>query len=199
MIFAPDVGTMYGQDCLTEVRVKELSATMCGRDRPVHFAGVCTVVAKLFNIIPAHKAFFGAKDYQQAVIIRRMGADLNFPIEIVVCPTVREADGLALSSRNAYLSPQQRKQASALYASLKMADEMIRREHPPAGQVISAMQEHLAANAPDGRIDYMQILDPHTLRDVENTEQPVLVALAVKLGKARLIDNILVDESENRP
>ncbi|MHC4985173.1 MAG: pantoate--beta-alanine ligase [Planctomycetota bacterium] len=192
-VFNPDVETMYGDGALTDVSVRELTETMCGRDRPVHFGGVCTVVAKLFNICPAQKAYFGAKDYQQSAVIRRMVADLNIPIEIVVCPTVREADGVAMSSRNAYLSPAERTQAAALHGSLQMAAEMIRTSRPPAADVIAAIREHLATHAPAGQIDYIQIVNPQTLADVEHTDQPLVLALAVRFGKARLIDNLSVD------
>jgi len=191
-VFCPEVRTMYPDEPLTEVRVKRLSETLCGRSRPGHFTGVATVVAKLFNIVQPDKAYFGAKDFQQAVIIRRMVRDLNFPVDIVVCPTVREASGLALSSRNDYLSAPQRRQAAALSEALRVGEELIRREHPPASRVVAAVRAYLAEHAPDGVIDYVQVVDPEDLRDVENTEQAVLIALAVRFGEARLIDNLLV-------
>jgi pantoate--beta-alanine ligase len=192
-VFAPAVETMYPADSLTEVRVREITETLCGRDRPVHFGGVCTIVAKLLNIIPADKAFFGQKDFQQTVVIRRMVEDLNVPVEIVVCPTVREADGLAMSSRNEYLSADQRAQAPGLYESLQLAERMIAESHPPAGEVIEAMKAHLARRTPAGAVDYIQIVNPDTLQDVEDTDSPVAIAMAVRLGRARLIDNIRVD------
>lgn len=198
-VFAPDAEAMYATGGLTQITVSQLSQTLCGRSRPTHFAGVCTVVAKLFNIIPGHRAYFGAKDYQQAVIIKQMAADLNFPIEIVTCPTVREPDGLAMSSRNAYLSAAERKQAPALHAALLLAADTIRKTHPPADEVIAAVVAHLSARAPDGQIDYVQIVNPRTLADVEETGRPVLVALAVKFGGARLIDNMLVDGPSANP
>ena len=195
LVFMPSAEEMYGGGGapLTEITVKALSGSLCGRSRPVHFAGVCTVVAKLFNIVQPDRAFFGAKDFQQATIIRRMTADLNFPIEIVVCPTVREPDGLAMSSRNAYLSDDHRRQAPALYQSLKLARDLILRKHPSAGEVVAAMREHLAVAAPAGEVDYLEIVDPVTLCSVEKTDNPVVIALAVKLGGTRLIDNISVD------
>lgn len=193
VIFEPDVETIYGGDSLTEIRVRELSETLCGRSRPVHFAGVCTMVAKLFNIVPADRAYFGAKDYQQAAIIKRMAGDLNAPVEIVVCPTVRESDGLALSTRNNYLSADERGQAAELYGALSMAAEMIRSSRPPAADVIAAIGRHLAERAPLGEIDYVQIVDPDDLTDVENTDGPAVIALAVRFGGARLIDNMRVD------
>ena len=192
-VFLPSAEQMYPRDCLTQVTVARLSAGLCGRSRPGHFPGVCTVVAKLFHIVGADRAYFGAKDYQQSVIVRRMVEDLNLPLQVVVCPTVREADGLARSSRNEYLTPEQRAQAPALFASLQLAERMIRDGHPPAGEVVEAVREHLAEHAPDGVVDYIEIVDPEELTNVENTGGSVLVALAVTFGRARLIDNILVD------
>ncbi len=197
VVFMPAVEVMYPDgEALTEVTVGRLGKRLCGRSRPTHFVGVCTVVAKLFNIIRPDKAYFGAKDFQQAVIIRRMAGDLDFPVDIVVRPTVREASGLAVSSRNAYLAADERAQAPALYKSLCLAERMIRDSRPPAAEVIAEMKKHLAAEAPLGRIDYVQIVDPQTLLDVERTDPPVLIALAVKFAKARLIDNIPVDADE---
>ncbi|MHC4294842.1 MAG: pantoate--beta-alanine ligase [Planctomycetota bacterium] len=198
-VFAPSVETMYGEGSLTKVAVAQLSGTLCGAQRRGHFVGVCTVVAKLFNIVHPDKAFFGAKDFQQAVIIRRMVRDLNFPVDIVICPTVREDDGLAMSTRNKYLTAPQRTEATALYGALQTGAKLIRDSHPPAGQIIVAMRDHLAANAPQGEIDYVQVVDPETLCDVEATDRPVLLALAVRIGDARLIDNTLVDDASNDP
>ena len=193
LVFIPSVETMYGEGGLTTVSVAKLSETLCGRGRPTHFTGVCTVVAKLLNIFSPDKAFFGAKDFQQSVIVRRMVEDLNFPVEIVLCPTVREGDGVAMSSRNEYLTPEQRKQAGGLIAALRLSAERIRSSHPPAKDVIAAIREHLQSQVPPGEIDYVRIVDPTDLTDVETTDRPVLVALAVRMGTARLIDNMLVD------
>jgi len=193
LVFMPAEEVMYPPGGgLTQVSVRKLPDNLCGRSRPGHFTGVCTVVAKLFNIVQPDKAFFGAKDFQQAAIIRRMAADLDFPIEIVVCPTVREADGLAMSSRNARLTGEQRRQAVALNHSLRLAEETILRDRPPTGKVIDAIRRHLAQAAPDGAIDYVEIVDPTELADAASTKGAVLVALAVKFGGTRLIDNILV-------
>lgn len=193
LVFMPAEEVMYPPGGgLTQVSVRKLADNLCGRSRPGHFTGVCTVVAKLFNVVQPDKAFFGAKDFQQAAIIRRMAADLDFPIEIVVCPTVREADGLAMSSRNARLTGEQRRQAVALNHSLRLAEETILRDRPPAGKVIDAIRRHLAQAAPDGAIDYVEIVDPTELADAASTKGAVLVALAVKFGGTRLIDNILV-------
>ena len=145
------------------------------------------------DIVGPDKAYFGAKDYQQSVIIRRMAADLNIPTEIVICPAVREADGLAMSGRNAYLDAEQRPQAAHLHAALEAGAEMIRRDRPAAGDVIASIKSHLDDRAPAGRVDYIQIVNPDSLTNVETTDDAVVIALAVKFGRARLIDNIRVD------
>lgn len=191
LVFMPSAEEMYGPDgSLTTVSVARLSETLCGKSRPGHFTGVCTVVMKLFQIVQPDRAYFGEKDYQQLTVLRRMTADLNVPVEIVACPTVREADGLALSSRNAYLSPAQRQQAPALYAALREARELVQQRHPPAAEVIDAIRNYLDRHAPLGEIDYVQLVDPDTLRDVSDTNRPVQAALAVRFGSARLIDNL---------
>ena len=193
LVFMPSAETMYPSKAVTAVRVGKLGEVLCGRSRQTHFAGVCTVVAKLFNIVQPDKAFFGAKDFQQAVIIERMAAELNMPVKIVRCPIVRQADGLAVSTRNAYLNAEQRKQAAALHGSLETARKMICERTPPTADVAAAMRQYLGEHAPQGRIDYVEIVDPRELTGVEITAAPVLVALAVKFGPTRLIDNVLVD------
>jgi pantoate--beta-alanine ligase len=184
------------------VAIKELGEHLCGASRAGHFTGVCTVVSKLFNIVLPDKAFFGAKDFQQAAIIARMVEDLNFPVEVVICPTVRERDALAMSSRNAYLTRRQRRQAPALWGALRIAGRMIlnaRKPGPPgrpglrASDVVESVRRHIREHAPDGVVDYVEVVDPQRLSPVRDTAGPVLVALAVKFGKTRLIDNILVD------
>ena len=195
LVFVPDVETMYPRGAVTSVSVSGLSETLCGRSRPTHFAGVCTVVTKLLNIVRPDKAFFGRKDFQQLVIVTRMVEDLDIPVEIVPCPIVRHADGLAMSTRNQRLSAAVRLQAVALHAALESAVARIRQSHPPAAEVIASAREYLSTNAPDGEIDYIQIVDPQTLRDVETTDRIVLLALAVKFPGARLIDNMLVDSA----
>ncbi|MCJ7544300.1 MAG: pantoate--beta-alanine ligase, partial [Phycisphaerae bacterium] len=191
-VFLPSVQEMYPAGALATVTVGRLGEVLCGRRRAGHFDCVATVVAKLFLIVAPDKAFFGAKDYQQTVVVRRMVADLNFPLEVVVCPTVREADGLAMSSRNSYLSADERRQAAALSQALALGRDMIVKRHSPSAEVIAAMGEHLARAAPDGRTDYVQIVDPQELSEVAATDRPVLVALAVTFGDTRLIDNVLV-------
>ena len=195
LVFIPDVETMYPDGAVTSVTVSGLTETLCGRSRPTHFAGVCTVVVKLLNIVLPDKAFFGRKDYQQLVIVTRMAADLNIPVQIVPCPIVRQGDGLAMSTRNQRLSAADRSQAVALHGALELVNEQIREFHPPATEIIGVAREYISKNAPDGEIDYIQIIDPQTLRDVETTDRAVLVALAVKFPGARLIDNMLVDSA----
>lgn len=194
LVFCPQPAEMYRPGARTEVRAGELGEVLCGASRPGHFAGVATVVAKLLNIVQPDAAFFGAKDFQQTVIIRRMVEDLDIPVRIVVCPTVREADGLAMSSRNAYLTPAERSQAPALHEALQRAEAMIRGGAAKAGDVAAAVRETLAARAPGGTVDYVKIVDPSALADVELARPPVLVALAVRFSRARLIDNVLVEE-----
>ncbi len=196
-IFAPAVEVMYPPGAMTEIQVPALARNLCGKDRPTHFAGVCTVVAKLFNIVPADKAFFGAKDFQQVTIIRRMAADLNFPIDIVTCPTIRESDGLAMSSRNAYLSDNHRRQAPSLQEALQLGAKQILADNADPKAVLTAMRQHLAAHAPDGEIDYIHAVDPETLVDLEAFDGPALLALAVRFSGARLIDNLLVADVES--
>lgn len=197
IIFAPSPEEMYsgkgGNDVtggLTTVNVSKLTETLCALARPGHFAGVCTVIAKLFNIVQPAEAFFGAKDYQQASVIGQMVCDLNIPVEIHVCPIIRESDGLAMSSRNTNLSPAHRSQATALHGSLKMAEQMISERHPPAAEVIDAIKKYLTTHAPAGEIDYIQIVDPDTLADVQQTKKSVQILIAVKFAHVRLIDNI---------
>jgi pantoate--beta-alanine ligase len=193
-VFLPSPGEMYpGGPPLTEVRVARLTETLCGTSRPGHFTGVTTVVCKLLNIVAPDRAYFGEKDYQQLVVIRRMVADLNLPVEVIGCPTVREADGLAMSSRNGYLTDDQRARAPMLHEAMRRAAGRIARDRPPAGRVVEEIGELLRQELPDGEIDYVRIIDPETLEDVESTDRPVRIALAVRLGGARLIDNLAVD------
>ncbi len=192
-VFLPSVETMYPRGARTSVHVAGLSEVLCGASRPGHFDGVCTVVAKLFNIVDPDDAYFGRKDAQQAIVLQRMVRDLNFPVSLHVCPTVREADGLAMSSRNRYLTADQRRQATALYGALRMAAERIGQGETDAATVAAAIREHLAAHAPDGAVDYIALVNPEDLSDVQDLTGPVLIALAVRLGRARLIDNLMVD------
>jgi pantoate--beta-alanine ligase len=192
LVFAPAVQEMYPTQNLTWVTVERLTEPLCGRYRPGHFRGVATVCAKLFNIIQPHVAFFGQKDAQQAIVIKRMVADLNMPLEIVVCPTVRQEDGLALSSRNDYLSEQERNDATCIYRSLQKAKELIEAGVKDTTQILAAMRA-IIEQVPSMRIEYVSIVDSQSLQNVEQITGDVLVAVAAGIGQARLIDNILVD------
>lgn len=196
-VLLPEVEEMYPRPCRTVVDVPGLGRGLCGASRPGHFQGVCTVVAKLLNIVQPDVAYFGAKDFQQATILRRMAEDLNFPLAIELCPTVREADGLAMSSRNAYLSAEQRPQARALWQSLQMAAKLVAGKRPKAADVVAEILSYLAARAPEGVVDYVETVDPDELTPAESTDGRLLIALAVRFGQARLIDNILVDSASS--
>ncbi|NLD04895.1 MAG: pantoate--beta-alanine ligase [Synergistaceae bacterium] len=188
LIFAPEPSEMYPSENFAFVDIKELGNGLCGARRPGHFRGVCTVVSKLFNIVLPDRAYFGEKDAQQLAIIRRMVRDLNFGTEIVSCPIVREADGLAMSSRNLYLSSEERKAALALSRSLGAARELMRKGEKNAVKIKEAIAAGISAE-PLARIDYAEIVDSADLSPVEKIERPVLAAVAVYFGKTRLIDN----------
>lgn len=192
MVFVPEVTEMYPPGAVTMVHVDKLTEGLCGASRPGHFDGVCTVVAKLFNIVQPDTAFFGAKDYQQAAVIRRMAADLDMPLKIEVCPTVREADGLAMSSRNMYLSPEERAQALCLNESLRLAADLVKQGIRSAAELKDAVRRHIAQRGPLGKVDYIEIVDPDTLRPVETISGPAVALVAVKFPSARLIDNMLI-------
>ena len=194
IVFAPSDKEMYPPGSATFVTVERLSEKLCGKSRPGHFRGVTTVVAKLFNIVQPDVAVFGQKDAAQAVIIRRMVRDLNFGVEIVVCPIVRERDGLAMSSRNAYLDPKQRKQALVLYRSLMRVQFLSDKGESDASKLIAAAQQVLGEE-PEVRLDYVEIVDPETLDRVGNTSEGALVAMAAFVGSTRVIDNILLHGS----
>ena len=191
-IFYPRVEDMYPQPYLTYVEVEGVSEGLCGASRPGHFRGVATVVAKLFHIIPAHRAYFGLKDAQQVMVIRRMVEDLNFDIEIVACPTVREADGLAMSSRNIYLGEEERRAATVLFRSLRVAEEMATAGEREAGKLVTAIRETIASE-PLVEPEYVEVVDWRLLKPVERLAGQVLVALAARVGKARLIDNVILE------
>jgi len=192
VVFAPEPEQMYPTENLTWVTVEKLTEPLCGRFRPGHFRGVTTVCAKLFNIVTPDVAYFGQKDAQQAIVIRRMVADLNMPMEIVVCPTVREPSGLAVSSRNQYLSAQQRKDAANIYKSLQTCRKLIEAGTTETHKIIAEMQKILQ-QIPSAQIEYVSIVDAETLDSIDTIAGKVLAAVAVKVGPARLIDNILVD------
>jgi pantoate--beta-alanine ligase len=192
VVFAPEPGQMYPANSVTWVTVEKLTEPLCGRSRPGHFRGVTTVCAKLFNIVAPDSAYFGQKDAQQAIVIRRMVADLNMPLEIVVCPTVREPNGLAISSRNQYLTAQQKKDAANIYKSLQTCRKLIEASTTETNQIVAEMQKILR-QIPSAEIEYVSIVDAETLESIDTIAGKVLAALAVKVGPARLIDNIMVD------
>ncbi|SCZ80702.1 pantoate--beta-alanine ligase [Acidaminobacter hydrogenoformans] len=192
-IFAPEVADMYPEGYGTYVDVEgEVTGRLCGASRPGHFRGVATVVSKLFNIVAPERAYFGSKDAQQVAVIRRMASDLNFDFEIVACPIVREADGLALSSRNVYLSESKRQDALVLSQSLFMAREMIEAGERSAFAVRDAISERIR-QVPSAEVDYIEVVDAFSLEPLETLSGTVLIALAVKVGKPRLIDNLQIE------
>ncbi len=193
-IFMPEVADMYSQDDATVVAVPALASNLCGVTRPTHFQGVCTIVLKLFMVTRAHIALFGQKDWQQQAIIKRMVADLRIPIEIIACPIVREADGLALSSRNVYLSPEERAQAPEIYKGLCFAQKMVEQGEHNARIIQQAVLTKWAGVLPLGRLDYLSVIDATTLVACDVVQKQTLMACAVQMGKARLIDNILLSQ-----
>jgi pantoate--beta-alanine ligase len=191
LLFAPPVDEMYPSGTPTWVTVEDLSDKLDGRSRPGHFRGVTTIVTKLFHAVEPDAAFFGQKDAAQAAIIRRMVRDLNFPVEIVICPIVREPDGLAMSSRNIYLDLRQRKQALVLQRSLMQVKQMAGTGERNAARLSAAAKEIFAAE-PAVRLDYLEIVDPDSLDPVNDVSKGALVAVAAFVGTTRLIDNILL-------
>ena len=188
IVFLPSPEEIYPEGYQTHVEVERVTKHLCGLSRPGHFQGVSTVVAKLFNITKAHIAVFGQKDYQQLTVVSRMVKDLNMDIEIVGAPTVREPDGLAMSSRNSYLTPEQRESALCLKRSLDLAQDMVQRGAKD-GKAVKAAVEKSIRSYPFTEIDYVTVCDPVSLEDVERIEGEALLALAVRVGKTRLIDN----------
>ena len=200
-LFQPSEDEMYpdGRDrVLTGVAVPELSSTMEGASRRTHFGGVCTVVAKLFNIAGECRAYFGEKDYQQLAIVRRMVQDLSFPVDVVGCPIVRESDGLAMSSRNAYLSEDERRVAPVLYRSLELGAAAVRDGLEEADALRSLMAAEIES-APLGELDYVEVADPDTLMPLRKADERSRLFGAVRFGRARLIDNVGVGGTTDRP
>lgn len=191
IVFAPEVPRMYPEGFCTRVQVSGIEEPLCGHHRPGHFVGVATVITKLFNLVPADVAYFGLKDFQQAKLIARLTLDLDFPMEIRLCETVREPDGLAMSSRNRYLSPTERREATVLKRSLELAERLVR-EGEVEPEIVRRKLVDLITLESSGRIDYVELVDPETFQTPRAIELPVLVALAVRFGKARLIDNTLI-------
>jgi len=195
VLFLPDVKEMYPEGFQTAVTVDRVTSGLCGVSRPTHFQGVTTVVAKLFNMVKPHVAVFGQKDFQQLVAIRRMVDDLNFDIEIVGAPIVREADGLAMSSRNAYLSGAERQAALCLSKALQAAAEQVQRGETDGLRILATARRFIA-DEPLARLDYAALVDPDTLQDVAHLSGAALLALAVNVGKTRLIDNRILSRQQ---
>lgn len=190
-VFAPDDREMYPPGFNTWVEVRGVSEPLEGQCRPGHFRGVATVVVKLFNIVQPDVTYFGAKDYQQSLVVRQLIRDLNLPVELKVLPTVREPDGLAMSSRNTYLSPDARKRATVLWQSLQLAQRLVDEGQTDATTIRKQMEE-LICSVPGTSIDYVALVDPETLAPVVRVERPTLAAVAVRLEGTRLIDNLLL-------
>jgi pantoate--beta-alanine ligase len=195
VVFAPTPKQMYPKENITWVNVEKLTEPLCGQFRPGHFQGVTTVCSKLFNITAPDIAFFGQKDAQQAIVIRRMVADLNMPLEIIICPTVREQNGLAVSSRNKYLTEEQKQDAKNIYKSLQKCSNMIENGIKNTSEITSEMTKILT-QVPSIEIEYVSVVDADTLENIDNISGKVLAAVAVRIGPARLIDNILVDAAK---
>lgn len=190
LIFHPEPENMYFDDFCTYIDMDGLTKGLCGKTRPTHFRGVCTVVGKLFNIVQPDRAYFGQKDAQQLAVIRRMVRDLNFNLEIVGCPIIREEDGLAKSSRNTYLSPEERKAAVILHKGLTRGEELVNQGEKNANVVKAAIREVIESESL-AKIDYVEIVDFDNMKEIETLERPFLAAVAVYIGKTRLIDNFI--------
>lgn len=193
LLFIPDNALMYADGFSTFITVEKISERLCGRFRPGHFKGVATVVAKLFNIVSPTRAYFGQKDFQQTVVIKRMARDLNFDVDVVVCPTIRESDGLAMSSRNSYLKEKERQAAAALFRCLSAASDAVKSGTGSSKKIKGLMAEVLSKEPLITEIDYASAYDPETLDEVDEIKGDLLLAVAVRLGNTRLIDNMLVN------
>lgn len=192
LIFHPEPSEMYADGACTFVDMNGLTGELCGKTRPIHFRGVCTVVSKLFNIVTPDRAYFGQKDAQQLAVIKRMVRDLNFGLEIVGCPIIREADGLAKSSRNTYLSDEERQAALVLSRAVGVGQEMAEAGEKSADKIVAEMTA-LIEREPMAKIDYVKAVDAVTIEPVSEMQPPVLVAMAVYIGKTRLIDNFIYE------
>ena len=198
ILFLPDTGNMYQEGHLTRIEVEKLSDKMCGAFRPGHFRGVATVVAKLFNVVKPTRAYFGQKDYQQTVVIKRMVSDLNMDIDVVVCPTIREKDGLAMSSRNAYLDKGQREAATVVYRCLQETSDLIKSAIIGIQDVKASILERLLREPAVSAIEYAGVYDPATLDEPVELKEDILLAVALRIGNTRLIDNMLVTLRKER-
>ncbi len=192
LIFHPQPEEMYGDTFSSYVDMTVLTQELCGLSRPVHFRGVCTVVTKLFHIVEPDRAYFGQKDAQQLAVIKHMVEDLNMNVEVIGCPIIREADGLAKSSRNTYLSPEERQAALILSKTIFLGEQMVKDGEMDAGKLVEAMRVNIETE-PLAKIDYVKVVDGRTMQQVDRIQPPVLVAIAVFIGKTRLIDNFIVE------
>lgn len=192
LIFHPEKEEMYFDDFSSFVEVQGVSKGLCGKSKPIHFRGVCTVVTKLFNIVKPDRAYFGQKDAQQLAVVKRMVRDLNMDIEIVGCPIIREEDGLAKSSRNTYLSAEERKAAVILSKSLKLGKEAIEKGERDSKKIIDIITNNINTEKL-AKIDYVEIVDPLSIENIDKIENSALVAMAVYIGKTRLIDNFIYE------
>jgi len=192
IVFMPEAAEMYPEDFDSWVEPGDIATRLEGAARPGHFRGVTTVVAKLFNIVSPDRAYFGQKDAQQLAVIKKMVSDLDMNPEVVACPTVREPDGLAMSSRNTYLNPEQREAAAVLYRALNLAEKRWKQGEQDAGTIRHEMVE-LIEKEPLAEIDYISVADAATLREMHRLKPPALVSLAVKIGRTRLIDNVILE------
>ena len=192
LIFHPEPEEMYTDGFCSFVDMSVLTEELCGLSRPIHFRGVCTVVSKLFHIVTPDRAYFGQKDAQQLAIIKRMVLDLNMDIEIVGCPIIREEDGLAKSSRNTYLSTEERKAALILSKTIKLGEETVKNGETDAAKVVDAMKKNIEIE-PMAKIDYVKIVDAMTMQQIPTIDRPILCAMAVYIGKTRLIDNFITE------
>ncbi len=194
VVFMPDAEEMYPEGFSASIDIGNIGKILCGQSRPGHFNGVATVVAKLFNIVMPHKAYFGQKDYQQSVIIRKLVRELNFDVEIITCPVLREPDGLAMSSRNAYLSEEERTAATVLYKMLKRGEELIKHHGVSDPVAVGKEMMKILDSEPLATPDYIEIVDPETLERVSPIESPVVLCIAARVGATRLIDNLIVED-----
>ncbi|MEW6162030.1 MAG: pantoate--beta-alanine ligase [Nitrospirota bacterium] len=196
IIFMPEISSMYPEVFLTYVEVEKISERLCGAFRPGHFRGVATVVTKLLNIVKPTRAYFGQKDFQQSIITKQLVKGLNMDVDIVVCPTVREQDGLAMSSRNAYLDRAQREAATVIYRCLKEASDLIKSGVIDGTYIKGLMQDRLLKEPAVSSVDYAGVYDPETMNELSEIKGDVLLAVALRIGDTRLIDNMLVTSSE---
>jgi pantoate--beta-alanine ligase len=191
VVFNPSAKDIYPEDYATYVTVEKLTDTLCGQSRPGHFRGVATIVTKLFNIVKPDVAYFGQKDMQQALMVKKMACDLNMDVDVKIMPIVREKDGLAMSSRNIYLSQEQRKDAAVLHQSLKHAEAMVKQGERDARKIIRSIEEMIASK-PTAKMDYVKIVNTRELKDIKTISQEALIALAAYFGNTRLIDNTVI-------